>query len=43
VIFIAFYNSGDHSFYSGSLLDAAFMMWCKVVVNSILQSLIRFF
>jgi len=22
-------------FYSGSLLDAAFVMWCKVVVNNV--------
>jgi len=26
VIFIAFQNNGGHSFYSGSLQDAAFVM-----------------
>jgi len=32
VIFIAFLNSGGLSFYTDSLLDTAFVMWCKVVV-----------
>jgi len=30
----ALYNSGGFVVYRFSLLEAAFLMWCKIVVNT---------